>query len=144
MPSPSHPPWLYHSNYTWRRVQVMKPLPSFVLYFCLHVSLISSSLFTSLYFPLAYVPSSTPFPSLSNSRSSSPWSLRSAQLWDLNGVQTTDHTIQRNATIELRNIWLRLSGTRRIECVWFSKVSANIWVAIFRNNDFEGGFRNEL
>jgi hypothetical protein len=23
---PSHPPWLYHSNYTWRRVQVMKLL----------------------------------------------------------------------------------------------------------------------
>jgi hypothetical protein len=26
MPSPSHPPWLDHSNYTWRRVQVMKLL----------------------------------------------------------------------------------------------------------------------
>jgi hypothetical protein len=24
MPCPSHPPWLYHSNYTWRKVQVMK------------------------------------------------------------------------------------------------------------------------
>jgi hypothetical protein len=24
MPRPSHPPWLYHSVYTWRRVQVMK------------------------------------------------------------------------------------------------------------------------
>jgi hypothetical protein len=24
MPCPSHLPWLYHSNYTWRRVQVMK------------------------------------------------------------------------------------------------------------------------
>jgi hypothetical protein len=24
MPCPSHPPWLDHSNYTWRRVQVMK------------------------------------------------------------------------------------------------------------------------
>jgi hypothetical protein len=24
MPSPSHPSWLDHSNYTWRRVQVMK------------------------------------------------------------------------------------------------------------------------
>jgi hypothetical protein len=24
MPRPSHPFWLYHSNYTWRRVQVMK------------------------------------------------------------------------------------------------------------------------
>jgi hypothetical protein len=23
-PCPSHPPWLDHSNYTWRRVQVMK------------------------------------------------------------------------------------------------------------------------
>jgi hypothetical protein len=23
---PSHPPWLDHSNYTWRRVQVMKLL----------------------------------------------------------------------------------------------------------------------
>jgi hypothetical protein len=23
MPCPSHPPWLDHSNYTWRRVQVM-------------------------------------------------------------------------------------------------------------------------
>jgi hypothetical protein len=26
MPCPSHPPWLDHSNYTWRRVQVMKLL----------------------------------------------------------------------------------------------------------------------
>jgi hypothetical protein len=24
MPCPFHPPWLDHSNYTWRRVQVMK------------------------------------------------------------------------------------------------------------------------
>jgi hypothetical protein len=24
MPRPSHPPWLDHSNYTWRRIQVMK------------------------------------------------------------------------------------------------------------------------
>jgi hypothetical protein len=24
MPCPSHPPWLDHSNRTWRRVQVMK------------------------------------------------------------------------------------------------------------------------
>jgi hypothetical protein len=24
MPCPSHHPWLDHSNYTWRRVQVMK------------------------------------------------------------------------------------------------------------------------
>jgi hypothetical protein len=24
MPCPSHPPWLDHSNYTWRRVQPMK------------------------------------------------------------------------------------------------------------------------
>jgi hypothetical protein len=24
MPRPSHPSWLDHSNYTWRRVQVMK------------------------------------------------------------------------------------------------------------------------
>jgi hypothetical protein len=24
MPCPSHAPWLDHSNYTWRRVQVMK------------------------------------------------------------------------------------------------------------------------
>jgi hypothetical protein len=23
MPCPSHPPWLDHSNYTWRSVQVM-------------------------------------------------------------------------------------------------------------------------
>jgi hypothetical protein len=23
MPFPSHPPWLDHSNYTWRRVQPM-------------------------------------------------------------------------------------------------------------------------
>jgi hypothetical protein len=23
MPCPSHPPWLDHSNYTWRRVQVL-------------------------------------------------------------------------------------------------------------------------
>jgi hypothetical protein len=26
MPYPSHPPWLDHSNYTWRTVQVMKLL----------------------------------------------------------------------------------------------------------------------
>jgi hypothetical protein len=26
MPSTSHPPWLGNSNYTWRRVQVMKLL----------------------------------------------------------------------------------------------------------------------
>jgi hypothetical protein len=26
MPCPSHPPSLDHSNYTWRRVQVMKLL----------------------------------------------------------------------------------------------------------------------
>jgi hypothetical protein len=26
MPCPSHPPWLDHSNYIWRRVQVMKLL----------------------------------------------------------------------------------------------------------------------
>jgi hypothetical protein len=26
MPCPSHPPWFDHSNYTWRRVQVMKLL----------------------------------------------------------------------------------------------------------------------
>jgi hypothetical protein len=26
MPCPSHTPWLDHSNYTWRRVQVMKLL----------------------------------------------------------------------------------------------------------------------
>jgi hypothetical protein len=26
MPCPSRPPWLDHSNYTWRRVQVMKLL----------------------------------------------------------------------------------------------------------------------
>jgi hypothetical protein len=26
MPCPSHPPWLDHSNYTWRRVQPMKLL----------------------------------------------------------------------------------------------------------------------
>jgi hypothetical protein len=26
MPCPSHPPWLVHSNYTWRRVQVMNLL----------------------------------------------------------------------------------------------------------------------
>jgi hypothetical protein len=24
MPCPSHPPWLDHSNYTWRKIQVMK------------------------------------------------------------------------------------------------------------------------
>jgi hypothetical protein len=26
MPRPSHPPWLEHSNYTWRRVQAMNSL----------------------------------------------------------------------------------------------------------------------
>jgi hypothetical protein len=31
MPCPSHPPWLDHSNYTWRRVQVMKFLTSLLL-----------------------------------------------------------------------------------------------------------------
>jgi hypothetical protein len=29
MPCPSHPPWLDHSNYTWRRVQVMKLIMQF-------------------------------------------------------------------------------------------------------------------
>jgi hypothetical protein len=24
MPCNSHPPWFHHSNYTWKRVQVMK------------------------------------------------------------------------------------------------------------------------
>jgi hypothetical protein len=26
LPCPSHPPWLDHSNYTWKRVRAMKPL----------------------------------------------------------------------------------------------------------------------
>jgi hypothetical protein len=26
MPCPSHLPWLDHSNYTWRRIQIMKLL----------------------------------------------------------------------------------------------------------------------
>jgi hypothetical protein len=26
MPCPPHPPWLDHSNYTWRNVQVLKLL----------------------------------------------------------------------------------------------------------------------
>jgi hypothetical protein len=26
MPCPSHPPWIDHSNYTWRREQVKKLL----------------------------------------------------------------------------------------------------------------------
>jgi hypothetical protein len=30
LPCPSHPPWLDHSNYTWRRGQVMK-LPNILL-----------------------------------------------------------------------------------------------------------------
>jgi hypothetical protein len=28
MPCPSHPSWLVHSNYTWRRVQVIKTFPT--------------------------------------------------------------------------------------------------------------------
>jgi hypothetical protein len=36
MPRPSHPSWPDHSNYTWRRVQVMK----------LHIMQFSSYLFT--------------------------------------------------------------------------------------------------
>jgi hypothetical protein len=38
MPCPSHPPWLYHSNYTWRKVQVMKLRN-------MNFSLVTSSLF---------------------------------------------------------------------------------------------------
>jgi hypothetical protein len=33
MTCPSHPPWLVHSNYTWRRVQVMKHLKLKHIYF---------------------------------------------------------------------------------------------------------------
>jgi hypothetical protein len=34
MPCPSHPPWLNHSNYTWKRVQVMKLLIMQFVYKC--------------------------------------------------------------------------------------------------------------
>jgi hypothetical protein len=33
IPCPPHPPWLGHSNYTWRRVQVMKEEISYPTYF---------------------------------------------------------------------------------------------------------------
>jgi hypothetical protein len=37
MPCPIHPPWVHHSNYTWRKVQVMKllivPFSLFFYYF---------------------------------------------------------------------------------------------------------------
>jgi hypothetical protein len=36
MPCPSHPPWHDHSNYTWRRVQVMKLL---IMWLCMGVKL---------------------------------------------------------------------------------------------------------
>jgi hypothetical protein len=29
MPCPSHPPWLYHSNFTWRRVKLWTELLGF-------------------------------------------------------------------------------------------------------------------
>jgi hypothetical protein len=35
LPYPSHPPWLDHSNYTWRRVQVMNLL--IMQFICLHI-----------------------------------------------------------------------------------------------------------
>jgi hypothetical protein len=35
MSCPSHPPWLYHSNHTWRRVQIMKLL---IMHPSLHLS----------------------------------------------------------------------------------------------------------
>jgi hypothetical protein len=44
MPCPSDPPWRVHSNYTWRRVQVMKLLAklvthtSIISYFCWNLS----------------------------------------------------------------------------------------------------------
>jgi hypothetical protein len=39
MPCPSHPPWLDHSNYNWRRVQVMKILR---LQQCVHIMQVNS------------------------------------------------------------------------------------------------------
>jgi hypothetical protein len=55
MPRPSHPSWLDHSDYTWRRVQVMKFLigilllfkisvnkPSDLVHFCLLLCICSS------------------------------------------------------------------------------------------------------
>jgi hypothetical protein len=52
MPCPSHPPWLEHSNYTWRRVQVMKllimqflqhPVTSFLF----HPNILLSAMFSN-------------------------------------------------------------------------------------------------
>jgi hypothetical protein len=37
------------------------------------------------------------------------------------------------------NVWLRLSGLRRVRCWGISNVSINFAVAIFKVNDFEGG-----
>jgi hypothetical protein len=39
MPCPSHPPWLDHSNYIWRTIQVMKLLVMQFYYFWTHVQI---------------------------------------------------------------------------------------------------------
>jgi hypothetical protein len=50
VPCQSHPPWLDHSNYTWRRVQVIKlPLWSFLQPPTLHPS--SVNIFSSAPYP---------------------------------------------------------------------------------------------
>jgi hypothetical protein len=50
MPCPSHSPWLYHSNYTWRRVQVMKnDLPLTLHKLLLHHPLITKKICTGVY-----------------------------------------------------------------------------------------------
>jgi hypothetical protein len=53
MPRPSHPPWLHHSNYTWKRIQVMKLFimqfsPTSCRFISLHSNILSSLFSNSL------------------------------------------------------------------------------------------------
>jgi hypothetical protein len=48
MPCSSHPPWLDHSNYTWRRVQVLKII-NIILLFTLSLKQWSNSIHCQKY-----------------------------------------------------------------------------------------------
>jgi hypothetical protein len=52
MPCPSHPLWIDHCNYTWRRVQVMKLLimqfsPTSQHFMCLRSNILRNTLFSN-------------------------------------------------------------------------------------------------
>jgi hypothetical protein len=50
MPCPSHPPWLDHSNYAWRRVQVLCfPLATYNFIWGVVVLLLLSEIFFIFY-----------------------------------------------------------------------------------------------